>query len=87
MSLKLIACIAAAAAGVSCSAVTQSLVKRSIPAFPELPEPVESLSAGQSGLVYFKSSTPFDLDVLLEGPEYSTPSNGVGMPFLPAAAA
>jgi len=29
---------------------------------------------------------PFDLDVPLEGPEYSTPSNGRGLLFFLAAA-
>ena len=49
-------------------------------------ERTERLGAGQSGLVYLKFSTPFDFDVALEGPEYSTPSNGVGLLFLLAAA-
>lgn len=70
----------------SCGYLTESLVKRAVPAFPELPAPVEDLSDGQTGLIHFETSTPFDLDVLLDDPNLGRRTTGVGTLFLPDAA-
>ncbi len=69
----------------ACSAMTNSLVKRAVPPFPDFLPPVADLSDGQSGEIYYATSTPFDLDVLLADPT-RMPTTGVGTLFLPAAA-
>ena len=44
---------------------TAGLVSKLVPPFPDLPQPSSTLKADATGLVYFQSSSPFDLDVLL----------------------
>jgi dienelactone hydrolase len=60
-------------------------VRRAVPPFPDFPSPVTDLSSGQSGEIYYATSTPFDLDVLLADHE-RTPTTGFGTLFLPDAA-
>ncbi len=82
-SVRVLALLLICSAVVACTAMTNSLVKRAVPVFPELPAPVEDLSAGQSGEIYYSTSTPFDLDVLLADSE-RLPTTGFGTLFLPS---
>ena len=43
------------------------LVAAALPEFPEFPAPLSDLSAGASGMLHFATTTPFDLDVILDG--------------------
>ncbi len=63
-----------------------SLVEATLPAFPELPPPLERLTDQREGIVTFASRTPFDLDVLLRAPEAAIPTTGIGTLFLPPEA-
>ncbi len=76
-------CTLAAAATMGCGYFTERMVGRAIPEFPDLPTPVDDLSEGQLGLIHFKTSTPFDLDVLLSDAGVAIPTTGVGTLFLP----
>ncbi|MFT5443308.1 MAG: dienelactone hydrolase [Myxococcota bacterium] len=66
-----------------CGYMTEVLVKQAVPAFPELPKPVDDLANGASGLIYFNTTTPFDLDVLLDNGGAGLPTTGVGTLFMP----
>lgn len=57
-----------------------------LPDFPDYPEPTTQLNADSSGTLYFASSTPFDLDVILRDPSQGIPTTGKGTLFLPAQA-
>lgn len=81
--LETFICLIATWYVLSCGDFTESLVKRAVPAFPEFPASVDDLSNGQEGVIYFKTSTPFDLDVLLGDPSLGIPTTGVGTLFLP----
>jgi dienelactone hydrolase len=59
------------------------MVDRAIPDFPDWPEPVADLQDGRDGEIYFATTTPFDLDVLLRGPGAARPTTGRGTLFLP----
>ncbi len=76
-------CILAITAAIGCGYITQAMVARAIPEFPSLPSPVEDLSRGQAGLIHFRTSTPFDLDVILNDDGAGLPTTGVGTLFLP----
>ncbi|MCP4037375.1 MAG: dienelactone hydrolase [bacterium] len=69
-----------------CGYITRTLVTRAIPDFPQLPPPVSDLSQGQKGTIYFQTTTPFDLDVLL-AKDRATPTTGLGTLFLPEGGA
>lgn len=71
-----------ASAGLACGAMTNALVERAVPDFPDLPTPVGDLSHSPQGEVHFATHTPFDLDVLLGDPE-RLPTTGFGTLFLP----
>ena len=62
------------------------LVELALPEFPEFPAPSERLSEDQQGRIYFRSSTPFDFDVLIGDPGNARPTTGVGTLFLPESA-
>ena len=81
--LETFICVFATWNVLSCGYLTESLVERAVPAFPEFPASVDDLSNGQAGVIYFKTSTPFDLDVLLGDPSLGIPTTGVGTLFLP----
>ena len=53
------------------------------PCIPRVPASVDDLSNGQEGVIYFKTSTPFDLDVLLGDPSLGIPTTDVGTSILP----
>ena len=65
------------------SAGKNPLVNALIPEFPNFPKPIQKLSEQQSGNIYFASSTPLDLEVLLNDPNAGIPTTGVGTLFLP----
>jgi len=65
---------------------TAGLVDAALPPFPEFPRPVERLEAGDDGIVYFATATPYDLDVLLRDPGRAIPTTGRGTLFLPEGA-
>jgi len=48
-------------------AVQTWLVVMNLPDFPEWPEPVTGLEAGDQGEIYFETSSPFDFEVVLAG--------------------
>ena len=56
----------------------EGLVSKAIPQFPDFPAPYQQLNEGQSGDIYFASSTPFDFDVLLNDPQTGIASTGLG---------
>jgi dienelactone hydrolase len=62
------------------------VVAAALPDFPDLPEPVASLAATSAGEIYFASSTPYDLDVILRDMSHAIPTTGVGTLSLPAGA-
>jgi dienelactone hydrolase len=62
---------------------SEGLVGAVIPTFPDFPTPATQLSEQQSGEIFFASSTPFDMDVILNDPNVGLPSTGVGTLFLP----
>ena len=64
----------------------EGLVETVLPTMPDFPEPKASLSADDSGTLYFKSHTPFDFDVLLNDPKIGMPMTGVGDLYLPEGA-
>ena len=43
----------------------EGLVRKVLPSFPDYPEPATVLNETQEGEIYFATSTPFDIDVLL----------------------
>lgn len=62
--------------------MTNAAVKRAVPEFPKLPAPAANLTAERDGGIYYQTSTPFDLDVLLADPD-RLPTTGFGTLFLP----
>jgi dienelactone hydrolase len=62
---------------------TTGLMARALPEFPDLPAPAERLGADAAGVIHFASSTPYDLDVILDGMRHAIPTTGQGTLFLP----
>ena len=61
------------------------IVSMWLPGFPNLPEPKTQLTAQDEGQIYFESSSPFDLDVLLS--DHPLPlTTSFGQLHLPASA-
>lgn len=54
-----------------------------LPAFPAYPTPQDQLSVDQSGDIYFRSYSPFDLNVLLEDMDKALETTGKGHLVLP----
>ena len=65
---------------------TAAVVETALPEFPDFPPPLAALTDEREGTVYFETSTPFDLDVILRAPETARPTTGVGTLFVPDAA-
>ncbi|WP_432470237.1 dienelactone hydrolase family protein [Amphritea sp. HPY] len=57
-----------------------------LPAFPELPEPQTTLSAGQSGDIYFATRSPYDFSELLHNFDNTLQNTGKGHLTLPKGA-
>ena len=66
--------------------ISPVLAKLITPAFPELPEPLQTLNVDTQGVLYFPSYTAYDLDVVLAGLKPEHESVGMGTLLLPADA-
>ena len=62
---------------------SEGVVAAALPVFPDYPPPLERLTTEREGTVYFASSTPFDLDVILADPSLARPTTGTGTLFVP----
>ena len=62
------------------------VVETALPEFPDFPPPLAALTTERAGTVYFETSTPFDLDVIVRAPEMARATTGVGTLFVPDAA-
>lgn len=58
-----------------------------LPGIPKGPEPTEKLVENASGTIYFHTSSPFDLDVILAGNADTNPTTGMGYLSMPEEAA
>jgi dienelactone hydrolase len=57
-----------------------------LPEFPRFPPPLRSLADGRAGEIFFASSSPYDLEVLLGDSSVAQPTTAVGTLVLPAGA-
>jgi len=92
LSLALVLLVLAGAAAWWWIGGLPGVVAAALPDFPAYPPARTSLAdsggiaAGGEGRIYYATSTPFDLDVILAGMRDARPTTGVGTLFLPATA-
>ncbi|MDX1735077.1 MAG: dienelactone hydrolase family protein [Halioglobus sp.] len=84
IGLVLVAVMAAVA--LSMTPVRAFLVALTLPEYPDWPEPQATLSAGDSGAIYYPTASPYDLEVILNDMSLARPTTGLGYLSYPATA-
>ncbi len=86
-SLLIIAAVLALAVFVlSLTSVRALLVASTLPDFPDWPAPQPTLAAGDSGEIYFPTTSPYDFEVILEDMGQARPTTGLGFLSYPESA-
>ena len=82
-AIAVVVLVVAVAGLLQVEVVRNGLVAMSLPNFPDWPEPKTALAQGDSGEIYYQTSTPFDLDVVFAGMKEATPTTGLGYFTMP----
>jgi dienelactone hydrolase len=86
LAIVIAALVVVAVVGWNLIGGSEGVVAAALPEFPDYPAPAERLTDERSGEIYFASSSPFDLDVILAAPKLATPTTGLGTLFVPSEA-
>ncbi|MEZ5569074.1 MAG: dienelactone hydrolase family protein [Halioglobus sp.] len=78
--------IAIAAAVLLLQPVQAWLIARTLPDYPDWPAPQATLAPDDSGVIYYPTSSPYDLEVILNAMELARPTTGMGYLSYPEGA-
>ena len=76
--LLVLVVVVAGAASLLFTPVRAFLIAQNLPDFPDWPAPVRELGSEDSGKIYFATSSPYDLEVILGGMRHARPTTGLG---------
>lgn len=62
------------------------LIALTLPDYPDWPAPIASLSGDEQGMIYYPTSSPYDLEVILGHMELARPTTGKGFLSYPPGA-
>lgn len=60
------------------------LIAQTLPSYPDWPAPQATLAASDEGLIYYPTSSPYDLEVILTAMDSARPTTGKGFLSYPA---
>lgn len=84
--LSILALLLLASVSLLFAPVRAYLIAASLPGYPDWPEPTFVLEGDETGMVYYATSSPYDLQVILNDMRLARPTTGLGYLTYPSGA-